>query len=272
MVTPMCSEKLSGATCDEGRKKGEVMEELPWMASWNGVAELDDEWWKAERPAEEDRVDAFLDFLEQREEKKIVVVSHGAFLQYIVGYHLHNAHHHMMPVTEFRGIRQRLGRSTFNLGSVVIRDYEETPLRELVKAPLTCIKGIGNKKLSLLCALGVPTVEKMANWKYAKWAESICLLATKEKDGGRDVSHKANKININKALDKEWEGWAMSFLLDAPPSAFEGLSKKHDSTFKALGVATIKDLGDGEGQVRNVFKWARAIHTLASVESLDGQS
>ncbi|CAK0867444.1 unnamed protein product [Prorocentrum cordatum] len=268
MVTPMCSEKLSGATCDEGRKKSEVVEELPWMASWNGVAELDDEWWKDDRPPEEERVIAFLDFLEKREEKRIVVVSHGAFLEYIVGYHLHNAHHHLMPVTEFRGIRQRLSRSTFNLGTCMVREYEETPLHDLLKAPLTCFKGIGKRKASLLSSLGVQTVEQLARWKYAKWAESICLLAPEEKEGGRDVSHTARRININKALDKEWEGWAMSFLLEAPPSAFEGLSEKHNPTFKALGISNIQDFGQW-----NVFKWARALAgTLSEVESLDGQS
>eukprot|EP00930_Biecheleria_cincta_P084320 TRINITY_DN73805_c0_g1_i1.p1 TRINITY_DN73805_c0_g1~~TRINITY_DN73805_c0_g1_i1.p1 ORF type:complete len:365 (-),score=51.18 TRINITY_DN73805_c0_g1_i1:145-1239(-) len=267
MVTPMCAEKLSGATCDQGRPKPELLKELPWMNSWQGVAELDDEWWTEKRAAEEERVTAFLDFLEKRTEERIVVVSHGAFLEYIVGYHLHNAHHHIMPVSEFRSIKQRLARSSFNLSFALVQEYEDKMLHDLAKAPLCCFSGIGPRKQSLLTSLGPKSVESLANWKFARWAEAICILATTEKDGSRDCSKSPGKININKALDKEWEGWSMSFLLDAPPSAFAGLTQKHDQTFKALGITSIKDLGNWQ-----YYKWARAICSLAEAESIDGIS
>jgi len=267
MVTPMCSEKLSGANCDLGRPKPELLKDLPWMSSWKGVAELDDEWWTAKRPAEEERVTAFLDFLEKRTEEKIVVVSHGAFLEYIVGYHLHNAHHHVMPVSEFRSIKQRLARSSFNLGFALVQEYEDKTLRDLAKGPVTCFSGLGGRKQTLLSSFGIKSVESLASWKFARWAESICLLASTEKDGSTDCSKNKGKININKALDKEWEGWSMSFLIDAPPSAFAGLTPKHDETLKALGITSIKDLGNWR-----YYKWARAICTLAEVEAIDGSS
>lgn len=266
-VTPMCSEKLSGATCDEGRPKTELVKNLPWMSAWKGVAELDEEWWTAKRPPEEERVTEFLKFLEEQKEEKIVVVSHGAFLQYIVGYHLPNANHHIMPVTEFKGITDRLARSSFNLSAAVVGAYKDSSLHELKNAPLKCFAGIGEKQAALLGTLGLKTVQSLGDWKYAKWAEAICILAQQEQDGAQDVSHIANKININKALVKDWEGWAMSFLLGGQPSAFTGLSPKHDQYLSGLDIKTIKDLGEWK-----YYKWAKSICTLASLEDQEGKS
>eukprot|EP00434_Breviolum_minutum_P012126 symbB.v1.2.010691.t1/scaffold685.1/size172784/9 len=119
----------------------------------------------------------------------------------------------------------------------------------------------------MLASLGPKTVSDLANWKFARWAESICILSPAEQDGSRDVSKIESKMNINKALDKEWEGWAMSFLLDAPLSAFAGLTPAKDPIFKAIGLTCIKDLGEWK-----YYRWAKAICTLAEVESENGSS
>ncbi|CAE7718593.1 TPS3 [Symbiodinium sp. CCMP2592] len=267
LVSPMCAEHLSGATCDEGRSLEELRKELPWAMGWRGLAELEEEWWKAQRPEEPLRAAAFLDFLRARTESRIVVVSHGAFLGYIVGYHMDNAKKHMMNPDEVQESKKSCQRSCFNIGFAVCNEYEDAPLKILAKAPLTCLQGLGRKKASMIATLGPKTVSDLASWKFARWAEAIVILGPNEQDGNRDVSKLQRKMNINKALDKEWEGWAMSFLLDAPPSAFAGLTPAKDPVFKSIGINNIKDLGEWK-----YYRWARAICTLAEVESENGAS
>lgn len=70
LVSPMCSEHLSGATCDEGRPKSELVKAIPWMSQWKGVGEIDEHWWTLPRPEEPLRVAAFLKFLQERPEQK----------------------------------------------------------------------------------------------------------------------------------------------------------------------------------------------------------
>ena len=54
----------------------------------------------------------------------------------------------------------------------------------------------------------------------------------------------AVSVNLNKALDKAWEGKSLEEILDAPPSALAGLTEKHDAALKdALGITTIRQLG-----------------------------
>eukprot|EP00437_Effrenium_voratum_P041232 CAMPEP_0181482816 /NCGR_PEP_ID=MMETSP1110-20121109/45070_1 /TAXON_ID=174948 /ORGANISM="Symbiodinium sp., Strain CCMP421" /LENGTH=336 /DNA_ID=CAMNT_0023608447 /DNA_START=32 /DNA_END=1039 /DNA_ORIENTATION=+ len=244
LVTPMCAEHLSGATCDEGRPLEELRRDLPWAVGWKGVTDLAEEWWTEKRPEESLRVSAFLDFLKDRPERTIVVVSHGAFLQYIVGYHMENAQQHLMSAEDIGTAKKSCLRSSFNIGFAVIAEYEDAPLKRLAKSPLTCLRGLGRKGAAVLATLGPKTVTDLAHWKFARWAESICILSPAEADGNRDVSKLQRKMNINKALDKEWEGWAMSFLLDAPLSAFAGLTPAKDPIFKSIGLTCIKDLGE----------------------------
>eukprot|EP00913_Durusdinium_trenchii_P025699 g24118.t1 len=271
----VCAEHLSGATCDEGRPLEELREQLPWAQGWKGFSELQEEWWKEERPEEALRVAGFLQFLQEsretesheRQERKIVVVSHGAFLQYIVGYHMENATRHMMNLEDSQAAKKSCERSSFNIGFAVCREWEDAPLKRLAKAPVTCLQGLGRKRGAMLASLGPKTVQDLANWKFARWAESICILSPAEQDGSRDVSKIESKMNINKALDKEplctvvsqeWEGWAMSFLLDAPLSAFAGLTPAKDPVFKSIGLTCIKDLGEWKYYRRSILERADA--------------
>merc|ERR1712060_136976 len=115
--------------------------------------------------------------------------------------------------------------------------------------------------------IGLRTVKQLANWKFAKWAEALYALAPQCQEGVVDVHDKAGEMNINAALSKEWEGYSLKDLLDAPLSAFQGLSEAKDKTFEALGLKTIRDLASWK-----YYKWARAIVTLADVETRDGSS
>eukprot|EP00435_Cladocopium_sp_Y103_P008084 s3110_g2.t1 len=158
LVSPACAEHLSGATCDEGRPLDDVRRDLPWAQGWRGFAELSETWWTEERPEEALRVASFLRFLQERSERRIVVVSHGAFLGYIVGYQLENAQNHIMTLEDSQTAKKACERSSFNIGFAVIRQYEDAPLKRLAKAPLTCLQGLGRKHAAMLASLGPKTV------------------------------------------------------------------------------------------------------------------
>ncbi|MEC3976502.1 hypothetical protein [Amycolatopsis sp. H20-H5] len=51
-------------------------------------------------------------------------------------------------------------------------------------------------------------------------------------------------LNLNKLVDKAYEGKTINELLDAPPSALEGLTPKHDELLADLKIKTIRDLGN----------------------------
>eukprot|EP00443_Scrippsiella_acuminata_P085742 CAMPEP_0115455396 /NCGR_PEP_ID=MMETSP0271-20121206/44136_1 /TAXON_ID=71861 /ORGANISM="Scrippsiella trochoidea, Strain CCMP3099" /LENGTH=366 /DNA_ID=CAMNT_0002881849 /DNA_START=15 /DNA_END=1115 /DNA_ORIENTATION=+ len=265
IVTPMCAEKLSGATCDEGIPLDMLKKRLPWIAELQGVAELRESWWTEPRKEEELRVKDFLDFLQRRPEKKIVVVSHGAFLEYIVGYHLANAAHFMMEADRMDIVRE--SQRSLNIDNCLSFGFAMKSLHAVVDAPLWALRGIGTREAGLLEKAGLKTVKQLANWKCAKWAEAFYILAPQGKEGVVDVHDKAGEMNINAALVKDWEGYSLKELLDAPLSAFEGVTEAKSKTFEAIGLKTIRDLSTWK-----YYKWARAIVTLADVEKLDGSS
>lgn len=267
IVTPMCSEKLSGATCDEGIPPAMLKERLPWIMELQSVADLHESWWTEPRQDEEIRVADFLGFLQGRPEKKIVVVSHGAFLEYIVGYHLENAAHFMMEADRIEVVKQSMSKRSFNLNSCLVPKFAMKNLHTVVNAPLWVLSGMGTRRASLLGKVGLKTVKQLANWKFAKWAEACYILAPQSEEGVIDVHDKAREMNINAALDKDWEGYSLKELLDAPLSAFQGISEAKDRTFEAVGLKTIRDLATWK-----YYIWARAIMTLADVETLDGSS
>ena len=69
-------------------------------------------------------------------------------------------------------------------------------------------------------------------------------------------------MNINKALDKAWEGKPFKEIAEAPPSALAGVSEKDAELLaQAFGIKTIRDMANSK-----FFKWARAIVIAADVE------
>ncbi len=57
----------------------------------------------------------------------------------------------------------------------------------------------------------------------------------------------AVSVNLEKALDKAWEGKSLDEILAAPPSALAGLTEKHDAALAdALNIKTIADLGSNK--------------------------
>lgn len=101
-ISPFCSEFWS-AKCDEGTPKEELLQYSPWIAGWSGFDALPDNWWPSQKETDKNsRVCKFLEFLCQRPEKKIVVVSHGGFLSRIIGFHLPNVGHHVVSLPSLR--------------------------------------------------------------------------------------------------------------------------------------------------------------------------
>lgn len=69
-------------------------------------------------------------------------------------------------------------------------------------------------------------------------------------------------MNINKALDKSYEGKSFKDIAEAPVEALQGVSEGDAAHLKeAFNVKTIRDLAE-----LKYVKWAQAITALADVE------
>lgn len=70
-------------------------------------------------------------------------------------------------------------------------------------------------------------------------------------------------MNLNKALDKAYEGKSLKELVDAPVAALAGVSEADaEALLKAFNVKTIRDLA----QLKYV-RWAQGIVSLADGEA-----
>jgi len=69
-------------------------------------------------------------------------------------------------------------------------------------------------------------------------------------------------LNLNKLVDKAYEDKTINELLDAPPSALEGLTPKHDELLAELKIKTIRDLA----------KWKYAAKASALLALADGEA
>lgn len=68
-------------------------------------------------------------------------------------------------------------------------------------------------------------------------------------------------ININKALDKAYEGKSLKELVDMPLAGFEGLTDESAKHLEKLGVKTVRDLAEWK-----FVLWAQGIVALSKVE------
>ena len=68
-----------------------------------------------------------------------------------------------------------------NINKFLDKKYEKTPLKELVKAPVDALQGMGEKGAkALLEGFKVKTIGDLAKLKYPNWAKAICALADGE--------------------------------------------------------------------------------------------
>lgn len=69
-------------------------------------------------------------------------------------------------------------------------------------------------------------------------------------------------MNLNKALDKAYEGKSLKELADAPVDALAGVSENDAKLLlEAFNVKTVRDLAN-----LKYVKWAQAIVTLSDTE------
>lgn len=68
-------------------------------------------------------------------------------------------------------------------------------------------------------------------------------------------------MKFGKLVDKAWEDKTAAEILDAPPSALEGLTAKHDEVLAGIGIKTV-------GQLAN-WKYAKRAAALAALADTD---
>eukprot|EP00927_Polykrikos_kofoidii_P033149 TRINITY_DN2805_c0_g1_i1.p1 TRINITY_DN2805_c0_g1~~TRINITY_DN2805_c0_g1_i1.p1 ORF type:complete len:287 (-),score=81.20 TRINITY_DN2805_c0_g1_i1:69-929(-) len=146
----------------------------------------------------------------------------------------------------------------------------------------------GNKEVAELllekgASVNATTRQGKLPFEVAKTAEVKKLLekasertedAVNEKEGDAAPSPKkkarkekampAYKLNINQAVDKEYEGSSLQELCDAPTSALKGIGPKGQEVLKKLKVKTIRQLG-----VWKFYRASKAIAGLAAFEQED---
>lgn len=76
----------------------------------------------------------------------------------------------------------------------------------------------------------------------------------------------AYKLNFNQAVDKAHEGKPIKDIIQLPPSALQGLSKRADTALAALNVKTVQQLGSWK-----LYKAAKAMAALAATEEAGGR-
>merc|ERR1719356_2124318 len=74
-------------------------------------------------------------------------------------------------------------------------------------------------------------------------------------------------LNINKAVDKDFEGKSFKEVLDAPISAIQGLAEAVNTSLAELGLKTVRDLG-----AWRFYRLAHAIVVLAEKEDAGASS
>ena len=72
---------------------------------------------------------------------------------------------------------------------------------------------------------------------------------------------KSCQLNLNKALCKAWESKSLKEVIEAPPSALEGLTAAHDELLKTLQIRTIAQLGE--------CKWAQWAEAMIQLSQFD---
>mmetsp|Transcript_15376 Transcript_15376/g.33612 ORF Transcript_15376/g.33612 Transcript_15376/m.33612 type:complete len:185 (-) Transcript_15376:131-685(-) len=147
-----------------------------------------------------------------------------------------------------------------NISEAVMKADEGRNLTDIAGESIHVIQGIGPMSEKILEAMGVKTVKDLATYKYFIMARAIKVLAETETEGGRP---EGSVMNIDHAVDKDFESKSLTELLEAPLSALEGLTEKADDLLGELHCKTIGDLAD-----LKYCKWAEAIVELAKVEEL----
>jgi hypothetical protein len=146
-----------------------------------------------------------------------------------------------------------------NIKNAIDKKYETMSLREILKQPVYAIQGISEGDADKMKeAFRISTVEQFAKLRFAKWAWAIQELEKTEKEGGSGKG----SLNIDRAVDKAYEGKTLDKILASPMQALQGLSERQAQLmYEAFKVKTVKQLAN-----QRFFRIARAIYFLALCE------
>eukprot|EP00538_Stauroneis_constricta_P007220 CAMPEP_0119545868 /NCGR_PEP_ID=MMETSP1352-20130426/486_1 /TAXON_ID=265584 /ORGANISM="Stauroneis constricta, Strain CCMP1120" /LENGTH=205 /DNA_ID=CAMNT_0007590479 /DNA_START=305 /DNA_END=922 /DNA_ORIENTATION=+ len=149
---------------------------------------------------------------------------------------------------------------TMNISEAVMKADEGKHFESLKNSDVSVLQGIGPFSARVLDALHIKTVKDLAKYKFFHLARALAALAETETEGGR---LKSSVMNIDKAVDKEWESKTLTEILEAPTEALEGVTKQASDLLESLGAKTIGDLA-----TLKYCRWAEAIVEATKYENL----
>jgi hypothetical protein len=147
-----------------------------------------------------------------------------------------------------------------NIRNAVVKAYAGKSLQELTKAPISALRGVSAADQSRLSeAFRIATIRDLAGNRFAEWARGIVILADSELDN----AEREAPMNINKAVDKAYEGQSLKAIADAPVDALQGISERQATLLQeAFRIKTVRDLANNR-----FFRTARGIVILADTEA-----
>lgn len=148
---------------------------------------------------------------------------------------------------------------TLNISEAVMKEDESKHFAEIAEMPVSALQGIGPKSAAVIESLKCKTVRDLGTYKYFLLARSLKCLSETETSGtnGSHGRYEGATINVDKAVDKEYETKTLKEIVEAPISALEGLTESADKLLGDLGVKTIGDLADFK-----YCRWAESICLL----------
>lgn len=145
-----------------------------------------------------------------------------------------------------------------NINLALMKESEGKRYSEIMYADVSILQGIGEKSKEVMEELKVKTVKDLSEYKFYKMAKAIVALASAEE---KDARAPASVMNMDQAVDAEFETKPLADIVNASVSSLQGLSEGAAKLLGDLHVKTVSDLA--------AFKhcmWAEAIVTLAEFE------
>jgi len=158
-----------------------------------------------------------------------------------------------------------------NISGILKKDHLGKSLREIIKLPPSALQGLTEEDDKALAKFrpGVRTIEDLGSFQYFLIARAIVALAEVEAEDGRNSK---SEMNINNALDKEYEPCSFNEMCSLPVEALQGVGKKSARRIRKMicggkELDTIYDLYNYKYSL-----WAEALVTLSQYETDNFQS
>mmetsp|Transcript_41506 Transcript_41506/g.60878 ORF Transcript_41506/g.60878 Transcript_41506/m.60878 type:complete len:188 (-) Transcript_41506:192-755(-) len=145
-----------------------------------------------------------------------------------------------------------------NCSEALMKSEEGKLFSVLADDPVNALQGIGPKADKVLEVLKIRTIRELATYKFFIISRALATLAKTETDGGRDAQ---SVMNVDQAVDKEYESKSLVEIVGSPVSALQGLTEDADALLKDLGVSTINDLAN-----LKYCLWSESIVVLGQYE------